>query len=63
MAAALGQVQSAGRGVFAALRGYPERRGEVAGAQRSMAATLQQCYQAAHALCERALKLKARAPT
>jgi len=59
-AAATGQVQSPARGVFAALRGYPERRGEVPGAQRALAATLGQCYQAAHALCERALKLKAR---
>ncbi len=59
-AAATGQVQSPARGVFAALRGYPERRGEVPGAQRTLAATLGQCYQAAHALCERALKLKAR---
>ncbi|KAK9839472.1 hypothetical protein WJX81_004216 [Elliptochloris bilobata] len=58
LAAATGQVRSPARGVFAALRGYPERRGEVPGAQRSVAATLQQCGRAAHALCERVIKVK-----
>ena len=65
LAAATGQVRSPALGVFSALRGYPERRGEVPGAQRATAATLQLCSRAAHALCERVLKLKlkARAPS
>ena len=64
LAAATGQVRSPALSVFSALRGYPERRGEVPGAQRATAATLQLCSRAAHALCERVLKLKlkARAP-
>lgn len=65
LAAATGQVRSPALSVFSALRGYPERRGEVPGAQRATAATLQLCSRAAHALCERVLKLKlkARAPS
>lgn len=65
LAAATGQVRSPALSVFSALRGYPERRGEVPGAQRATAATLQLCSRAAHGLCERVLKLKlkARAPS
>ena len=61
LAAATGQVRSPALSVFSALRGYPERRGEVPGAQRATAATLQLCGRAAHALCERVLKLRLQA--
>ena len=52
------QVTSPAKGFFTSLRRYPNMRGEVEVSMRGLRAALGHVYKAAHAICERLVKLK-----
>ena len=52
------QVTSPAKAFFTSLRRYPTMRGEVEVSMRGLRAALGQAYKAAHAICERLVKLK-----
>ena len=52
------QVTSPVKPFFTSLRRYPTMRGEVDVSMRGLRAALGQAYKAAHAICERLVKLK-----
>ena len=52
------QITSPVKPFFTSLRRYPSMRGEVDVSMRGLRAALGQAYKAAHAICERLVKLK-----
>ncbi|KAL3133458.1 hypothetical protein ABBQ38_007321 [Trebouxia sp. C0009 RCD-2024] len=56
------QVTSPAKAFFTSLRRYPTMRGEVEVSMRGLRAALGQAYKAAHAICERLVKLKGTEP-
>lgn len=52
------QVTSPVKPFFTSLRRYPSMRGEVEVSMRGLRAAMGQSYKAAHAICERLVKLK-----
>lgn len=52
------QIMSPVKPFFTSLRRYPSMRGEVDVSMRGLRAALGQAYKAAHAICERLVKLK-----